>query len=375
MKINPVILSMVSAAVVFFGPAALPVSAQVAVPPPTPAYEPLSDQQLDQLLGPIALYPDPLLAEIFPAATLPAEIVLADRYLASGGDPNLSNQQPWDPSVQALTHYATVLQYLDDNLAWTTELGQAFLNQQPQVMDSIQRLRVSAQNYGNLVSTPQEQVDMDNGDIEILPVDPNVIYVPVYQPDLVYYQAGCPLSFGVSFAIGSWLDCDFDWHQHHLFFWDRNHPRPVGWWHERPDQRTAWLAHSGTLWRPQDHRGFRAAPVGDRGYSPAPQPRNNSVVWMSHPGASPRPAAEPRPAAGRPSGEIHVATPAGGGGAFVGGESAHEAREASSRGQESMQAVQHSEPVRSEPSHSEPVRSAPANEGGGTHGSGSQPRR
>ena len=82
--------------------AATSLRAQMAVPPPMPAYQPLSDAQLDQLLGPIALYPDPLIAEILPASTFPTQIVLADRYVSGGGDPNQIDQQPWDASVQAL---------------------------------------------------------------------------------------------------------------------------------------------------------------------------------------------------------------------------------------------------------------------------------
>ena len=123
---------------------AMSVRAQMAVPPPMAAYQPLSYQQLDQLLGPIALYPDPLIAQILPASTLPTQIVLADRYVSGGGDPNQIDQQPWDASVQALARYPNVLKWMDDNLNWTTELGQAFLNQQQDVMDSIQRLRQSA---------------------------------------------------------------------------------------------------------------------------------------------------------------------------------------------------------------------------------------
>src|ERR1039457_5006903 len=148
---------------------AISVRAQMAVPPPMSAYQPLADAQLDQLLGPIALYPDPLIAQILPASTLPTEIVLADRYVNSGGDPNQIDQQPWDPSVQALARYPNVLQWMDENLDWTTELGQAFLNQQPDVMDAIQRLRWSAYNLGNLQSPPQQQVIVDGGDIEIVP--------------------------------------------------------------------------------------------------------------------------------------------------------------------------------------------------------------
>ena len=124
------------------------------------------------MLGPIALYPDPLIAQILPAATQPSEIAVVDRYLSIGGDPNVIDQQLWDPSVKALARYPTVLKWMDDNLAWTTALGQAFLAQQQDVMDSIQRLRAQAQALGNLQSTPQENVIADNGDIEILPANP-----------------------------------------------------------------------------------------------------------------------------------------------------------------------------------------------------------
>jgi hypothetical protein len=388
MKTNPVILTLASAAVLFCGSAALPVSAQLAVSSPAPAYyQPLSDPQLQQLLAPIALYPDPLLAQILPASTLPTQIVLADRYVVSGGDPNLIYQQPWDPSVQALARYPSVLQYLDNNLAWTTEVGQAFLNQQQQVMDAIQTLRLSAQNFGNLLSTPQQQVVDDNGDIEILPVNPDVMYVPVYQPDEVYYQAGFPLGFGVGCAIGGWLTCDFDWHEHHLFFWDHNHPRPANWWHEQPGQRASWMAHEGTVWRPEEHRNTGAAQWQDRGWNnqvpAAPHNNNNAAAWTSRPGASPRVAAEPRQPAVRNAGEIHFATPpapayhAPNNGAFIGSDSSREARDFSNRGQDSMRAVEHSEPARTESVHTEAPapRSAPPAESGGSRGGGGGSQR
>jgi len=173
------------------------------------AYQPMTAAQLDQLLGPIALYPDPLIAQILPASTLPTQIVLADRYVTGGGDPNQIGQQPWDPSVQALARYPSVLKWMDDNLSWTTDLGQAFINQQQDVMISIQRLRAAASKLGNLPSSPQQQVITDGSDIEIVPADPQVIYVPVYQPDQVYYDAayGSPfITFGIGWPIGLWLD-------------------------------------------------------------------------------------------------------------------------------------------------------------------------
>src|ERR1039458_5705360 len=138
--------SILQAAAVIFFWAEFPAHSQdAAAAEDAVAVAPFSADVLDQLLRPIALYPDPLLAEIFTAATLPAQIVMADRYVNGGGDLSAIAAQPWDPSVQGLAHYPTVLKWLDDNLPWTTEVGQAFLNQQQEVMASIQRLRLQAQ--------------------------------------------------------------------------------------------------------------------------------------------------------------------------------------------------------------------------------------
>jgi hypothetical protein len=158
--------------------APLAMQAQDDVPPPMPAAPAFSSAQLDQLLGPVALYPDPLIAVLLPAATLPTQIVMADRYVSNGGDPSAIDQQGWDPNIQALAHYPDVLKWMDDNLNWTTQVGQAFQNQQQEVMDSVQRLRTDAYNLGNLQSTPQQQVVDDNGYIEIIPSNPNDLYVP-----------------------------------------------------------------------------------------------------------------------------------------------------------------------------------------------------
>ena len=137
-------------------------------------------------------------------------------------------------------------------------------------MDSIQRLRHSALNVGNLQSTPQQQVIDDGGYIEIVPADPQVIYVPVYQPDQVYYQTcyGPPfITFGIGFPIGLWLNCDFDWWHHHIIVWGHNHPRPPNWWHEQHHQRDT--GHT-TVWHPHNnYPAARGANHGDRGWSVA----------------------------------------------------------------------------------------------------------
>jgi hypothetical protein len=377
-----------------FAGAALSARAQMAVPPPMPAYQPLSGDQLDQLLGPIALYPDPLIAQILPASTLPTQIVLADRYITDGGDPNLIDQQPWDASVQALARYPNVLQWMDQNLNWTEELGQAFLNQQQDVLDSIQRLRQSAANYGNLQSTPQQQVVTDNGEIEIVPADPQVIYVPVYQPAQVYYQPcyGTPfISFGIGFAIGSWLNCDFDWHNHNIIVWNRAHPRPANWWHEPPRQRD--FGHA-TVWHPENRAGAARVNRGDRGWGTTQRQAvgtvSRSVSQPSAPQRTPPPVRQGEPimrnttpiseparmpvqhAAPVSRPESPVSRPESNG-AFIGTQSSHETRDYSNRGQQSMQP-----PTRSAPEPAPAPRPAPAPSSGGGGGGGghssSQPK-
>jgi len=159
------------------------------LPPPNQA---LTPDQLDDLVAPIALYPDPLLSQIMVATTYPLEVVQAYQWLQRS--PGLSGpaltaaaqQQDWDPSIQALVVFPDVLKRLNDDVTWTTNLGNAFLAQQQDVMDAVQRMRQKAQQAGKLASTPQENVvaTTDNGQpvIQIEPADPAVIYVPVYNP-------------------------------------------------------------------------------------------------------------------------------------------------------------------------------------------------
>jgi hypothetical protein len=293
------------------------------------------------MLGPIALYPDPLIAQILPAATLPSEIVLADRYVNGGGDPNLIDQQSWDPSVKALSRYPTVLKWMDDNLAWTTALGQTFLYQQQDMMDSIQRLRAQAQALGNLQTTPQQNVITDDGTIEILPANPQVVYLPVYQPDMVYFQRrfGNPfISFGVGLAVGAWLNHDFDWRNHHLIFWRHDQPRPADWWYHRPSERPRVEVSHATVWQPRNRPGVAARGL-DRGWDSRQAHSTVTVI-----GGQPRPAERhetPAPPLRRPEpvvqhpAEAPRSRPANG--ALIGVQSSHETRQISSRGQESRQ--------------------------------------
>lgn len=286
-----------------------------AVPPP-PAL-PASSTELDSWLAPIALYPDPLLAQVLNAATKPSDVALAGQYLADGGDPNQVDAQPWDPSVKALTHYPGVVKMMADYLPWTTALGQAYVEDEPTVIDEIQHLRTEAMDLGNLESTPEENVLDEDGSIEIVPTEPEVIYLPEYDSDVVYTQPLGPggISFGRPCAMGLWMNRDFDWHRHEVLVWDHIYQRPADWWSSRRPSHpvTGHIAHhqhgEGTdqnartrpsyfvLWRvPQVQvvNGNGAALHGAQAgefhqhhieHLGAPKPSNSSLVVLPNRGA------------------------------------------------------------------------------------------
>ena len=159
--------------------------------PPGPA-QPLSSDQLASLVAPIALYPDSLLSQILVAAGYPLEIVEAGQWLQQNRNLQgaqlvaAARQQNWDPSIQALVVFPDVLARLNSNIRWTTDLGNAFLAQQADVMNAVQRLRAQASQAGKLQSNSQvtvtTQTDGGQAAIEIQPADPEVVYVPVYNP-------------------------------------------------------------------------------------------------------------------------------------------------------------------------------------------------
>ncbi|WP_243370990.1 DUF3300 domain-containing protein [Geotalea sp. SG265] len=179
-------------------------------------------EELEDLLAPIALYPDPLIAQILPAATFVDQIDEAARFVRQYGESARIENQPWDVSVKAVAHYQTVLFMMDSKYDWTVSLGQAFVNQEQEVMDTIQRLRAEAKTAGSLVSTPQQQVLVEDQLIRIVPAEPEVIYVPQYDPVAVYTEELYPsygfISFGVGFGIGAWLNRDCDWHRHRIYY-------------------------------------------------------------------------------------------------------------------------------------------------------------
>ena len=158
----------------------------------TPTQDRFSKEELDQMLAPIALYPDTLLTQMLMAATYPLEVVAADRWV--GNQPNLKGNlldqalqdKDWDVSVKSLAHFPQVLAMMDEKIEWTTRVGDAFLAQKDEVMDSIQKLRAKAEAAGNLRSMKEQKVVNEQGDIEIEPADAGMIYVPEYDPLLIY---------------------------------------------------------------------------------------------------------------------------------------------------------------------------------------------
>ncbi|HEU5233512.1 MAG TPA: DUF3300 domain-containing protein [Terriglobales bacterium] len=191
--------------------------------------------QLDSLVAPIALYSDPLLAQTLAASTYPLEIIQLQQWLEKNKslkDKQLADavkKQDWDASVQAMAAFPDLVKQLSDNIKWTTDLGNAFLAQQSDVMDAVQRMRVKAKDNGNLKSSDQQKVEtkvIENKSVVVIePSSPEVIYVPSYNPTVVYgapaypyppiaypppgyYAAGMALSFGVGVAMGAaWGGC------------------------------------------------------------------------------------------------------------------------------------------------------------------------
>lgn len=250
-----------------------PAAPQEPQPLPTPAQDaqPLTPQQLEDLVAPIALYPDPLLGQVLAASTYPLEIVDAEQWLQQRrGMPaaqlvEAAKQQSWDPSVQALVAFPDVLDILGHDVRWTTDLGNAFLGQQADVMRAVQALRARAQQSGALRSTPQQAVSTQYQDgqsaVQIQPADPQVVYVPVYQPYVVWgppaygaypslwYPPTWGFGAGIGFSPGVFLGS--------LFTGLLNFG-PWGW-------GLNWFAHA-LFWIPQFFAHFFTGWWGGHGY-------------------------------------------------------------------------------------------------------------
>lgn len=307
-----------------------------------PAPAPFSAPQLEQLVAPIALYPDPLLGQILIAATYPLEVVEAARWRQEPGNAGLQGNrlavalqaQDWDPSVKSLVPFPQILQMMNDQLAWMQRLGDAFLAQQPEVMDAVQRLRARARAAGTLHSTPQAVVSEDGPETLIEPADTQYIYLPAYDPATVYgvwpYPAYPPyyfplyptdfalgIDYGLAFAVvvPLWGWGIVDWHHHHM------HVDPARFnainWHRPPVTSGIWQhdpAHRGSVpYRDPATRarflGAQASPEAQRtfrGYPPA-----TPSSGQTPPGAPRRgqDGAGPMPTQPRPPGTAAFQTP------------------------------------------------------------------
>jgi uncharacterized membrane protein YgcG len=357
--------------------------AQPTQAPPPPPYAQQTAEQLQQLVAPIALYPDSLVAQILAASTYPDQVVEADRFVQSQPDlkgdalAKAVDQQPWDPSVKALTAFPSVLGNMDKNLSWTSALGDAYYNQQQDVMDAIQSMRQKAQQAGNLKTTDQQVVSSEGSTVVIQPASPTVVYVPAYDPWVVYgppivpwpgwyaypgiWYAGPSLWFGVGFGIGffagfgwGWPHWGFDWgrgtviYNHNVYysrsttFYNRsNYYRGGG-----PPGGPAGRANTGGEARGQGYAGGRT-PAGNF---------NRPGNVYNHPGASPKPFEGDTQAArgyAPPRGQSDVHT-----GAFSNYDHGGETRSYSSRGSESFGGGFH----------------GGGGGGGGFHGGGGRPR-
>jgi hypothetical protein len=226
--------------------------------------------QIEQLVAPIALYSDELVGEILTASTYPTEVVEASRWLQQ--HPGLKgealadavDQQPWDPSVKALTAFPSVLDNMNENLSWTSTLGDAYVNEPEDVMSAVQALRQRARAAGTLRSTSQQSVTIEDDTIVIEPGNPDLVYVPAYDPWLAYgvplvaypewiavpgvFYAGPDLYFGVGFDIG--LFAGFGWGWHH---WGCDWRR-----HEVLYHHARYLTHSRTFFARRDFEAGHA---------------------------------------------------------------------------------------------------------------------
>src|SRR5215472_15136035 len=279
------------------------------VPPPS-APARFGPSELEKLAMPIALHPDPLIAVILPAAVYPVEIVQVARFVKDTNNIPKVDEQPWDDSVKALAHFPDLIAKMSDDLAWTVDLGHAFLDQSKELMDTIQSLRDKAQKAGTLKTSPQQVVTVTNyvefvtnvttivrvtnQIVEIQPANPKIIYVPVYPPTVYYpppyyvYNPYAPLiTFGVGFAWGyAWANHCY-WRGGHVHVKssvnvninrdinrniDRNRPGPGG---GTGDASRPWQPDQGRL---RSNGGGSASTKESRGWgSGATQPSTGNV--------------------------------------------------------------------------------------------------
>lgn len=280
------LIRVVASIALFFG-AIAPSFSQDSIPLlSAPDNEPpLAAADLELLIGPIALYADDLIGIVLPASTYPLQIVQASRFLDQlESDPDLKPAADWDDAVVALVNYPEVLRLMDLNIDWTWSLGEAVLSQQPDVMDAIQRFRERAYLAGNLATDNRQTVANTGGIIEIKPADPEVIYIPYYEPEQVvvvqsqpvytYYSHAYPVyyypypvgyRFRSGFFFGVTSAFNIGWHNHYLNVYNYGHVRHPYYnrvfhrpYYARPGINiNIGLNRSSYVWAPRHHRAAR----------------------------------------------------------------------------------------------------------------------
>jgi hypothetical protein len=298
-------------------------------------------EELDQILAPIALYPDSLLAQILMASTYPIEVVQADRWVKANRNlpPDALNdvldRQSWDPSVKALVPFPNIISMMSERIDWTQSVGDAFLAQEADVMDSVQRLRAKAYAAGNLQSNQQLAVSRQGAIIVIEPVNPQVVYVPVYNPTVVYgswwYPAYPPVviypyppgaviaagivAFGVGIAVASAWNHGWgrwDWGHRNVYVNVNrtvNINRTTTVIHTREIQTTTWQHdpghRKGVAYRDPGTRE-KYAPANRQGVDNRRDYRGYDQTGPARPGSAvsrPGPDTRTSPAAARPAPE------------------------------------------------------------------------
>lgn len=247
-----------------------------------------SPAELDELLAPLALYPDALVAIVLPASTKPVDLMLAERYLQAGGSPARLGEVTAEASVRAIAHHRETLAWLNRELLWTRDLAAAFLAQPGDVMQAIQRLRRAAHAIGNLRSTAQHDVIVRADGIRIVPANPDVIHAPRYDARVVYYSRPLfdrhPLvTFGPGYRVGSWLSYDCDWRHRRVSMVDPLWYSHSGWRDYRFHHGPSWQTFTWVPWTPAPRI------VVPRHHYPHPDyrrdhPRHHAPPPRSHPG-------------------------------------------------------------------------------------------
>jgi hypothetical protein len=338
-----------------------------------PAPKPFTAEELEQIVSPIALHPDELLSQILMASTYPMEVVECHRWVVA--NPKLKGDEAakalekkiWDPSVKSLVAFPEVLKMMDEQLEWMRKLGDAFISQQKEVMEAIQRLRKKAMDEGHLKSSDQQKVSEEGGTIVVESTDPDVVYVPVYDTKVVYgswpypayppyywypptptpyyYGAGIAIGFAWGYAWGhcDWDDCDVDVDIDRNV--DRNRNINRDQYRDRMQKsgvqggRGTWQ-HNPTHRRGVSYRDQATAQRYNKGKSPAAASREafrgRSSSATQRPSAGTRPASKP---AQRPAARPSSASRSNG---FSGYSQGSQARQQSSRGHASRQSYSRS---------------------------------